>query len=167
MTAVPNSSNKIQIEAVRFRSAASESTMQSIGGAINYLFDALAQEVLDRIADVDAEEAARIAADAVINARITALGTTDGGLGYVMNLFAQGTINTSGVVVPASHVFLTPLSILGSAFINVVSYNYPFNFQAANDFSLGFASKTNMVIGNYFDASLNNVRFNAMQPVVP
>lgn len=59
MSNVPNNNNKIQVESVRFLGAASESTMQAIGGAINQLFD-----------DRDAETAARIAADNVLQGEI-------------------------------------------------------------------------------------------------
>ena len=42
MSAVPSSSSKVQIESVQFRSAASESTMQTIGGICNYAIDSIA-----------------------------------------------------------------------------------------------------------------------------
>lgn len=41
MTAIPNSTSLIQIEATRFRSAVSESTAQAMGGAINYSLNTL------------------------------------------------------------------------------------------------------------------------------
>ena len=95
MSNVPNNNNKIQIESVRFRSAASESTMQSIGGAVNQLFDDRDAEIANRTAAVNAEAAARIAADNAIGARITAIGTLPQKVG-------QGTYDTTGFLVAFS-----------------------------------------------------------------
>ena len=97
MSNVPNNNNKIQIESVRFRSAASESTMQSIGGAVNQLFDDRDAEIANLTAAVNAEAAARIAADNAIGARITAIGTLPQKVG-------QGTYDTTGFLVAGAPI---------------------------------------------------------------
>lgn len=88
MSDVANNNNKIQVESVRSRSAASESTMQSIGGAVNQLFDDNTAEIANRISG-DAANAASITA---LTARVNAVGSLS--RLYTNSVLVGGSIST-------------------------------------------------------------------------
>lgn len=97
MADLPSVFSKVNDIEVSQDTPVTEALFGKIGSDVNYLKDNLDAEITNRIADVNAEESARIAADAAIGTRIS-------DIGVLAKYVSSGTYDTTGFLIAGAPI---------------------------------------------------------------